>query len=465
MSVAAGWRSATTQLMIVGGLAFCGPGIFNALQGLGAAGSDDPMVGAVASGCLYCTFAIFGYFGGAAFTFFGAKPLFTLGGLTFAIYAICIYFTSHWFFLAAVGGICLGIGAGLFWTAQGALMMAYATPQNRGRMIALFWILFNLGGMSGGVLQFGMNFNNTSRSANPLSYFSFVIVMLLGACSAPFLLAPPDQVVREDGTHVAFEKPKTPWEEIVAAVQAIKDPFVVRCLPFFFASNWFYTYDFSGFNGTQFNIRTRGLNSALFWMAQMLAAWLFGSILDSNLPARRRAWHGIVIVFFLQAIPLALAYWITVASDCGNGAGQGWDKGMPCRLDVVDDFPGVSYQMVVFFFLGAGDAVYQNFAYWLMSTAAGDNVTKTVAYSAIYKGVQSLGAGIAWLSDIPDSMTYRRQCLIAITITLGSMIPIIPTFKHLENEKKGATDLEDSTSESTADESVDTSASNETSSA
>eukprot|EP00971_Amphidinium_carterae_P317828 6318162-Amphidinium_carterae.1 len=32
--------------------------------------------------------------------------------------------------------------------------------------------------------------------------------------------------------------------------------------------------------GHQFNVRTRGLNSALFWLAQMVAAWLFGTVQD-----------------------------------------------------------------------------------------------------------------------------------------------------------------------------------------
>lgn len=49
-------------------------------------------------------------------------------------------------------------------------------------------------------------------------------------------------------------------------------------LLFYLASNWFYTYNFNGFNGHQFNIRTRGLNSAAFWAAQMWAAVRFGQV-------------------------------------------------------------------------------------------------------------------------------------------------------------------------------------------
>merc|ERR1719162_1851691 len=108
--------------------------------------------------------------------------------------------------------------------------------------------------------------------------------MLTGAALAPCLLVRPSSVVREDGTLVVFEKADSPLEEVKAMLGAFTDPFVQRCLLFFFASNWFHTYDFSGFNGSQFNMRTRGLNSATFWSAQMLAAWLFGRFLDSPQP-------------------------------------------------------------------------------------------------------------------------------------------------------------------------------------
>merc|ERR1719469_342383 len=101
-------------------------------------------------------------------------------------------------------------------------------------------MIFNLGGVLGGLLQFGLNFHNAAGGANPGSYFAFVAVMLAGALLSPCLLASPEHVVREDGTSVVFEKADSPQEEMKAAVQAIGDPFIKRNLLFFFASNWFY---------------------------------------------------------------------------------------------------------------------------------------------------------------------------------------------------------------------------------
>merc|ERR1711870_95840 len=120
--------------------------------------------------------------------------------------------------------------------------------------------------------------------------------MVVGALVSPCLLANPKNVVREDGTAVAFEQADSPQEEIRAAIQAIGDPFIKKNLLFFFASIWFYTYNFSGFNARQFNMRTRGLNSAVFWGAQMLAAFLVGRVLDAQIPPIKRARNGMTLV-------------------------------------------------------------------------------------------------------------------------------------------------------------------------
>mmetsp|Transcript_13398 Transcript_13398/g.22029 ORF Transcript_13398/g.22029 Transcript_13398/m.22029 type:complete len:450 (-) Transcript_13398:38-1387(-) len=427
-------KGATAQIVVVGALAFCGPGLFNALNGLGNAGSSDPTIAALANGFLYCTFAICGYFGGAAFNLFGPVPLLSLGGLTYAIYALCIYYSAQFKLLAILGGVILGLGAGLFWTAQGSLMMAYATAQSRGRLIAIFWIIFNLGGVVGGLLQFSLNFHTDGGGANPLSYFAFVITMVLGALSAPFVLASPSSVEREDGSAVVFEQADSPIEEIRAAFEAIGDPFIKCNLLFYLASNWFYTYDFNGFNAQQFNVRTRGLNSAIFWSAQMLAAWGFGKILDANESPRTRAWNGMSLVLIGLVFSFIMALRDSTSIVCDGHLG--WDKGKPCHLDFLTDFPNSIRPMLVFILLGAVDAIYQNYAYWLMSMAAGSDVRKTVMYSAVYKGVQSLGAGIAWLIDLEPTASYWSQGALCLVLTVGACFPVMRTFRSLDADKK-----------------------------
>eukprot|EP00435_Cladocopium_sp_Y103_P009898 s3109_g2.t1 len=440
---------------VIGFLAFCGPGLFNALNGLGNAGSNDAQVAAMANGCLYCTFAIFGYFGAVAFNLWGPKmckkenrsediPV-TNGGLTYAFYAICIFFSAQIKALALLGGVVLGVGAGFFWAAQGSLMMAYATPKSRGRLISIFWVIFNLGGawepdpwwpcdrsgcsdlfrpyeavrlelvsagVMGGLLQFALNFHTEGANVR------FVAVMVLGACMAPMVLAEPSSVVREDGSPVLFQQAESASEEFRSAIMALKDPFILRNLLFYLASNWFYTYNFNGFNGHQFNIRTRGLNSAAFWAAQMWASARFGQVLDADAPPRQRARQGMLLVALGLLLSLGMALQDSRQLQCHGHLG--WDKGNSCQLDLWHDAPYCFRPMAIFILLGAADAIYQNYVYWLMSMAAGSDVRKTAMYSAVYKGVQSLGAGMAWIIDLSEA-SYFLQGALCLTLTLGAL--------------------------------------------
>jgi MFS family permease len=63
-------------------------------------------------------------------------------------------------FVIAAGAI-LGICAGLLWTAQGSLMLAYATENQKGGFIGIFWGIFNLGAVVGASVSLGQNFHST----------------------------------------------------------------------------------------------------------------------------------------------------------------------------------------------------------------------------------------------------------------------------------------------------------------
>lgn len=48
----------------------------------------------------------------------------------------------------------------------------------------------------------------------------------------------------------------------------------------FFASNFFYAYQFNTFNLPNFNIRTRSLNNSIYWLAEICGGYLSGYLLD-----------------------------------------------------------------------------------------------------------------------------------------------------------------------------------------
>ena len=57
-------------------------------------------------------------------------------------------------------GAVLGVCAGLLWTAQGSLMMAYPTEGQKGVFVGVFWAIFNLGGVVGSSVALGQNIDS-----------------------------------------------------------------------------------------------------------------------------------------------------------------------------------------------------------------------------------------------------------------------------------------------------------------
>ena len=104
----------------------------------------------------------------------------------------------------------------------------------------------------------------------------------------PLLMASPNQMVRADGTRVTT--PRHPsWKAEFKGLWVLLriDPFIILLFPMFFASNYFYTWQFSDYNGVLFNIQGRALNNTLYWIAQILGSVSIGLLLDQKQYRRR----------------------------------------------------------------------------------------------------------------------------------------------------------------------------------
>ncbi|KAJ2743220.1 hypothetical protein GGI20_003904, partial [Coemansia sp. BCRC 34301] len=148
------YYSPMTQVVLVGFVCFLCPGMFNALNGMGGGGQVDRTTGNNANTALYCTFIVFGVLGGAIVNLCGVRWTIFGSGLAYALYSASYIYLNHTgngAFTIAAGAI-LGIGAGILWAAQGMIMVSYPREEEKGRYIAVFWIIFNMGGMLGGIL-------------------------------------------------------------------------------------------------------------------------------------------------------------------------------------------------------------------------------------------------------------------------------------------------------------------------
>ena len=145
------YASPPFQLGLVALVCFLCPGMFNAVNGLGGGGQFDTKTADNANTAVYSTFSVVGFFAGTFANRLGLKLTLSFGGFGYFIY-IASYpsynHTANEGFVIFAGAL-LGVCAGLLWTAQGAIMMSYPPESSKGRYIAWFWMVFNLGAVIG----------------------------------------------------------------------------------------------------------------------------------------------------------------------------------------------------------------------------------------------------------------------------------------------------------------------------
>ncbi|KAJ6472643.1 MFS general substrate transporter [Mycena vulgaris] len=404
----------TTQVAMLGLVCFMCPGLFNALSGIGGGGQIDQTTGANANTALYSTFSVMAFFAGSVNNKLGARLTLQLGSLGYGLYissflALNIHPGAKGFVIAS--GAILGICAGLLWTAQGSLMLAYPTEGEKAKYIAIFWVIFNLGGVVGSAVAFGANIHTTAsrvwyvlpcimfrltcsfRTVKNGTYIGFLILALIGAL-IPMLMVEPKNVIRTDGTKLTI--PRNPsWKaEILGLYVALKtDPMVILLFPMFLASNWFYTWQFNEYNGALFNIRTRALNSMLYWSAEMVGSLIMAVVLDKkNVRRRVRAFTGWGIVF---GIVFVVHIW-------GYEYQKTYTRASLALIDPVDriDFSDKEYvgKVFLYVFFGILDAMWQTTVYWMMGAMSNDP-SKLAYFTGFYKSIQSAGSAGAWRAD------------------------------------------------------------------
>lgn len=147
----------------------------------------------------------------------------------------------------------------------------------------------------------GENIDVTSNApVNDGTYIGFLVFTFVGACLA-WTLVDAKHIVCSDGSRVILQRNPTWKSEILGLWETLfTDPYILFLFPMFFASNWFYTYQFNVVNFAKFNTRTRALNNVLYWIAQIIGVSIFGFALDySRLRRTTRAAIAWVVMFAL----------------------------------------------------------------------------------------------------------------------------------------------------------------------
>lgn len=391
--------------------------------------SSDVALTDSANAALYACFAIVGFFAGSLVNKFGPKYTLMVGTIGYIIYSASLWVydvKQNSGFVIAAGAI-LGCCAGILWTAQGAIMMAYPNEEQKGRFVSIFWTIFNLGGVLGSLIPLGMNLTNSGTSGvSTATYTVFVVIMCVGTLLC-FLIAPPSKVIRPDGSTVEVH-PNLGWkEELKGVVHVLAEWRILALIPAFLASNWFYAYQF-GINAIYFDIKTRSLNGVVYWASQIIASIMLGYLLDYHgLPRRTRGVVGLAVVGLICMGVWAggVAFQLTFDRSYSNPIS--WNS------------PGFGGPFFLYLMYGFTDALYQSYLYWLMGAMSNDSNT-LARYAGFYKAVQSAGGAISFGIDAVHT-SLLVECIICWVLVAISLPLIYLVARQVTNTNIG--DVED----------------------
>ncbi|KAL2845821.1 major facilitator superfamily domain-containing protein [Aspergillus pseudodeflectus] len=377
------YNSPWTQVTILGFVTFCSVGMYSAISGLGAGGTQDPQLSDIAHGALYGCFAVSGFFAGSVNNILGPRLTLSLGSTGYSLYIGALWaFQLHgtrWFLILA--GAFLGVSAALFWAAQGAIMMAYPLEKDRGRAFSLAWSIFQLGVLVGAAIAVGIQANSTLPTVSTAVYLVFMIIMLTAILTS-WLILPPHLVVRKDGTIVQVETLPSPREEFHAFVQQLHDWRLIALFPMFFSSNYFYAYQ-GALTQFLFTGRARALASLLTGVGSILGSLLFGFVTDQ-------------VQFTRQSTTL---------------------QGHPLPWDWTHAPSYAPLLLLCAYYLA--ESAYQGLAYYIMSTLTSD-AHKLARMAGYYKGVQSAGNAISYGMDAVKT-PFLTEFIVSWCLLLVSM--------------------------------------------
>ncbi|KIW10692.1 hypothetical protein PV08_11656 [Exophiala spinifera] len=277
------------SVLVVAWLGFCHPGMFSALNGLGASGEETPALSNTVNAVVFGSLTVGGFFTGILCNYIGVRWVLTIGSLGYAPYAAALYtnaaFGNTWF--PILGGLLCGISGVHLWTATGAINLTFPEVRHRGRAVATKFVFQNFGGFIGGIISFGINASGSTRGrVSDATYFAFTSIMCLGLI--PALTVPrPDQVVRKDGSHIAAHKFQSLQEEFIGLKRSLVSINFLLLLPYILYCQWDLAYMWT-WNAAYHSVRARGLLSAFFYLiGPTIIGPIQGYLLDRTVWTRR----------------------------------------------------------------------------------------------------------------------------------------------------------------------------------
>ncbi|CDK26271.1 unnamed protein product [Kuraishia capsulata CBS 1993] len=378
------FRSTFFQATIVGICALLAPGIYNAMQSTGAAGNFTPYLVMRANSILNSLMFVVCFLGSTVASKIGLKWTFAFGTTGYAIYAASIYvnnrYGTEWF--VYLGAACCGLSAGIFWAAEGAIMIGYPEEEKRGRYLA-YWLAYrNSGSIIGGAINLG--FNSKGKTVGKLNWKTYIVFVALQSL-APFValfVSPPHKVQRIDRKKLVMERKIPVLQELKEVTQLMFTRDILLVLPLFFYATYDLSY-ISSYLTLYFTTRARALASLVAALLQILGNLFFGTFLDwKRFSINQKAKYGFIFMMVMHGA--SWIYGTVVQHDYTTN---------PPKLDWSD---GASFGRgwTVYLWWQLNFSLIYNYCYWMvgyMSKRESDHVRHT----SILRGIEAAGGAVA----------------------------------------------------------------------
>jgi len=391
------FRSTLFQILVVGSCAFCAPGIWNAMNGLGVGGSQTPDLVNAANAILYA-FMTLTCFGGPFLTnLIGFRWTLALGSIGYPLYAAGLYvnnrFGSTWF--VYLGAVTCGISAGFFFSVEGAIATGYPEQHKRGRYIATWFTFRNFGYLIGGAISLGLNVKTAQRGAvGYQTYLAFIAIQCLGFFFG-LLLSNPEKVQRKDGTRIEAPRGVKVKTELQEMWRLGTSKSIIMLVPLFWYFGWVQAYP-GTYLATYFTVRARSLGSLMSAVCGTIGVWLTGVLVDVPWHKDRRV-RAITTYILIVMLNSATWIWSVIIQNEYRHTHPVLDWAHQAAF-------GRGFGVYVFERLAVG--MIENYIYWCISNLS-DSPGDQIRYSSLLRGVETaavcVGFGIQAIPDTFDS--------------------------------------------------------------
>ncbi|OKO99942.1 UNC93-like protein [Penicillium subrubescens] len=158
-------RSTLFNAFIIGGVGFLAPGLWNAMNSLGAGGAESPYL---------------------------------INAANALVFGLSILSNDE------SGSTANRDRAGLFWASEGAVALGYPEPTKRGQYMNI-WLWFRTGGpLLGSAIVLGLNHSAVAKKKGKVGSETYLIFVALQCLAVPlaYFLTRPEKVQRSDGSKV-----------------------------------------------------------------------------------------------------------------------------------------------------------------------------------------------------------------------------------------------------------------------